>query len=476
MSSSELDGGAEAAASASTAPHRVVVIGGGFGGLHVAKALKRAPVRVTLVDRRNFHLFQPLLYQVATGALSPANIAAPLRNILKRHRNVEVLLAEVVDFDIERRRVVLRDGELPFDTLVVAAGARHSYFGKDQWEPFAPGLKTIEDAIEIRRRLLVAFEMAEREPDPRRRQEWLTFVIVGGGPTGVELAGALAEIANYTLEHDFRHINPADARILLVEAVDRVLSTFPPQLSARAARSLERLGVILRTQTLVTDVQPESVTLKTGETVETVPVRTVLWAAGVQASPLARRLAAAASVPHGGAVELDRAGRLVVEPDLTLPGHPEVFVIGDMAHCRGPAGQPLPGIAPVAIQQGQYVGRQILRQLRGQDAGPFRYRSLGVLATIGRFAAVADFGRLRFGGFVAWLLWLFVHLMKLVSFHNRLLVFIQWGWNFVTFNRAARLITGSGATAERTAIETVGEIEIQRGAEMTNVETRMTKE
>ncbi|HUG91540.1 MAG TPA: NAD(P)/FAD-dependent oxidoreductase [Planctomycetaceae bacterium] len=440
--------------------HRVVVVGGGFGGLHVAKSLKRAAVRVTLVDRRNFHLFQPLLYQVATGALSPANIAAPLRDILKRHRNVEVLLAEVVGYDVGRRRVLLRDGELDYDTLIVAAGARHSYFGRDEWEPWAPGLKTIEDAIEIRRRILLSFEMAERDSDPARRKAWLTFVIVGGGPTGVELAGALAEIANYTLEHDFRHIDPADAQILIVEAVDRVLSTFPPKLSARAARSLERLGVVLRLKTLVIDVQPDAVVLRTGETTETLAARTVMWAAGVQASPLGRKLAEAVAAvrrdrpgPVATNAELDRAGRITVAPDLTLPGHPEIFVIGDMARVLDASGRPLPGVAPVAIQQGRYVARLIRRRLRGQASPPFRYRNFGVLATIGRFAAVADFGRVQLGGFAAWVLWLFVHLMKLVSFQNRLLVFIQWGWSFATFKRAARLITGSGASAERCAVD-----------------------
>jgi NADH:ubiquinone reductase (H+-translocating) len=417
--------------------HRVVIVGGGFGGLHVARSLKRAAARVTLIDRRNFHLFQPLLYQVATGAISPANIAAPLRNILKRQRNAEVLLGEVVGFDVSRRRVILRDGEGEYDTLVVAAGARHSYFGRDQWEPWAPGLKTIEDALEIRRRILLAFERAERETDPDLRREWLTFVIVGGGPTGVELAGALAEIANYTLEHDFRHIDPADARILLVEAVDRVLSTFPPQLSARAARSLDRLGIVLRLRTMVTDVRREAVVLRAGETSETVRARTVMWAAGVQASPLGRGLA-----EQTGA-QLDRAGRILVGPDLTLPGHPEIFVIGDLAHVVAAGGGPLPGTAPVAIQSGRYVGRVVRRRLAGRPIHPFRYRNFGMLATIGRFAAVADFGRLRFGGFVAWVLWLFVHLMKLVSFENRLLVFIQWGWNFLTFKRPARLITGA---------------------------------
>jgi NADH dehydrogenase len=414
----------------------VVIIGGGFAGLNVARALRRAAVEVVLLDRRNFHLFQPLLYQVATGGLSPANIAAPLRGILSRQRNATVLLAEACDFDVERRRVVLSDGALEYDTLVVATGASHHYFGHDDWAEIAPGLKTLEDATEIRRRLLLAFEAAEREPDAETRRAWLTFVVVGGGPTGVELAGAIGEIANDTLRHDFRSINPAEAEILLLEAMERILPAYPPELSTKAARSLGRLGVSVHTGTVVTAITPQRVTIRHNEAEESIPTRTVLWAAGVQASPLGAKLARATGAPA------DRSGRLVVEPDLTLPGHPEVFVIGDLAHCAGADGRPLPAVAPVAIQQGRYVGRLIERRLRGETLPPFRYHDRGSLATIGRAAAVADLGWIRLSGYVGWLAWLFVHLMNLVGYQNRLLVLLQWTWNYLTRNRAARLITG----------------------------------
>lgn len=416
--------------------HRVVIIGGGFGGLNAARALRRAPVQVTLLDRRNYHLFQPLLYQVATGGLSPANIAAPLRGILSRQRNVTVLLAEAVDIDVAGRRVLLSDGEVPYDTLVVATGAGHHYFGHEEWASLAPGLKTIEDATEIRRRILLAFEAAEREPDREPRRAWLTFVIVGGGPTGVELAGALGEIATDTLRHDFRSINPADADILLLEATDRVLPTYPPSLSEKAAKSLARLGVTVRTGTMVAGVSPDAVTIRLGDREESILTRTVLWAAGVQGSPLGRKLGAATGT------EIDGAGCLVVGPDLTLSGHPELFVIGDLAHCKDERGQPLPAVAPVAIQQGRYVGRLIQRRLQGKAMPPFRYKDRGTMATIGRAAAVADLGRVRLSGYIGWLAWLFVHLMNLVGYENRLLVLFQWAWNYVTRNRAARLITG----------------------------------
>lgn len=420
--------------------HRVVIVGGGFAGLNAAMALKRAPVNVTLVDRRNFHLFQPLLYQVATGGLSPANIAAPLRWILKRQKNCDVALAEVVGFDLDGRRALTTDGDIPYDTLIVAAGARHSYFGHADWAPLAPGLKTIEDATEIRRRVFVAFENAEREQDPNARRAWLNFVIVGGGPTGVELAGALAEIARHSLRHDFRHIDPSEAHILLVEADDRVLGTYPPDLSAKAGDALERLGVTVRTATRVTAITPLDVELQSknagAEGVERWPARTVLWAAGVQASPLAKALAGASGAA------LDRAGRISVQSDLSLSGHPEVFVLGDMAACLGEDGKPLPGIAPVAIQEGKFVARLIAAKIKGQTPPTFRYRHLGSLATIGKSSAVADVGRLHFAGFFAWMLWLFIHLMQIVAFRNRLLVLIQWSWNYVTSDRSARLITG----------------------------------
>ncbi len=416
-------------------PHRVVIVGGGFGGLHAALRLKRAPVSVTLIDRRNFHLFQPLLYQVATGGLSPANIAAPLRAVLKRQRNARVLLGEVTGVDARARSVRADGTEIPYDTLVAAAGARHHYFGNDHWEEHAPGLKTVEDATAIRRRILVAFEEAEREPDPARRGALLTFAVAGGGPTGVEMAGALAELAHHTLRREFRAIDPAGARILLLEGGDRVLPGYPEDLSLKASAALKRMGVTLRTGVFVTDVGPDSVTVKAGEDHERIDCRTVIWAAGVRAAPLGAILAAAAGAGT------DRAGRIRVEPDLTLPGRPEIFVIGDLALFPHQTGGPLPGIAPVAIQQGRYVAALIRRRLLGGTLPPFRYRDYGTMATIGRAAAVADFGRFRLSGYPAWLAWLFVHLMKLVQFENRLLVFVQWLWNYLTRNRAARLIT-----------------------------------
>jgi NADH dehydrogenase len=419
------------------APVQVVIVGGGFGGLYTAKALKKTPVQVTLLDRRNFHLFQPLLYQVATGALSPANIAAPLRAVLKRHAHTRVLMAEVRDIDVAGRRVLLEDGgEIRYDTLVVAAGARHHYFGHPEWEEFAPGLKTVEDATEIRRRVLLAFEHAEREPDPKRRRAWLTFVVVGAGPTGVELAGNIGELAHHTLRGNFRNFNPAEASIVLVEGTDRVLPPYPPPLSAKAAASLARLGVTVWTGTVVTDLRADAVTVRRGDHAERIAAHTVLWAAGVQASPLGAALA-----KQTGA-SADRAGRVHVNPDLTVPGHPEIFVIGDMALLQDPAtGKPLPGVAPVAIQQGRYVAELIGRRLQGRTLPPFRYKDRGSMATIGRAAAVADLGWVRFSGLLAWLAWLFIHILYLIEFENRLLVLMQWAWNYFTRNRSARLVT-----------------------------------
>jgi NADH dehydrogenase len=417
-------------------PHRIVVIGGGFGGLYAVKRLKRVPVQITLLDRRNFHLFQPLLYQVAVGALSPANIAAPLRAVLKRQKNTEVLLAEAVDIDVANRRVILADGVVPYDTLIVATGTRHHYFGREEWETCAPGLKTIEDATEIRRRILLAFEAAERHPDLDKRCALMTFVIVGGGPTGVELAGAIGELAHHTLRNNFHVINPADARIVLLEGTERVLPTYSPELSAKATRALAQLGVTVRTGTIVTDVQPEAVTLGSGPNREIIPAHTVLWAAGVEASPLGRTLAKATGAA------LDRAGRIAVQPDLSLPDHPEIFVIGDLANFSHQTGKPLPGVAPVAMQQGRYVADLIQRRLRGETLPAFHYKDHGSMATIGRAAAVVDLGWVRFAGFFAWLVWLFVHLMYLIQFSNRVLVLIQWAGNYLTRNRSARLITG----------------------------------
>jgi NADH dehydrogenase len=415
---------------------RVVIIGGGFGGLAAAQALKNVAVEVTLIDRRNFHLFQPLLYQVATGWLSPANIASTLRATLRRQQNARVLLAEVIDIDVKGRRVLLTDGSVEYDTLIVAAGSRHHYFGNDQWEEIAPGLKTIEDATEIRRRIFVAFEAAERESDPKKLDALLTFIIVGGGPTGVELAGALGEIANDTLRHDFRNIDPSKARILLIEGSDRILPSYPSELSERAVGFLAKLGVKADVKAVVTELYPGSVTVKRGESPERIPCHTVIWAAGVQASFLGQVLA-----KETGA-KLDRVGRMMVEPDLTLAGYPEIFVIGDLANYSHQTSKPLPGVAPVAMQQGRYVGRILENRITGKSAAPFHYRDRGSMAIIGRASAVAHMGRFQFAGFIAWLMWLFVHLVQLVEFENKILVLVQWGWYYFSRNRAARLITG----------------------------------
>ena len=424
-----------------SAKHRVVIVGGGFGGVHAAQAFRKAPVEVTLVDRRNFHLFQPLLYQVATGGLSPANIAAPIREVLSRQRNATVLLGEVLDFDLDRKQVVLRDGTLDYDSLIVATGARHHYFGHPEWEAVAPGLKTIEDATTIRRKVLTAFEQAERATDPALVQALLTFVVVGGGPTGVELAGAVAELARHTLYRNFRRIDPAKARVLLVEAGDRILSSYVPKLSAKAVRSLEKIGVTVRTDSAVIDVRADRVTLKSGERTEVLPAHTILWGAGVQASPLAAALAKKAGATT------DRAGRVQIEPDCTLPGRPEVFVLGDMTNYPHQTGKPLPGVAPVAMQMGGYAAEVIVHRLQGKPPPmPFHYIDRGNMATIGRSSAIAETGRLKLSGFVAWLAWLFIHIMYLVGFQNRLLVVMQWAWSYVTRGRTARLITEGQAT------------------------------
>jgi NADH dehydrogenase len=421
--------------------HRVVVVGGGFGGLQAIRKLRHADVDITLVDRRNFHLFQPLLYQVATGALSAGEIASPLRALFERNENVRVLLGEVTGFDLQARTVAvgaLPNGServIPYDTLIVAAGSRYSYFGHDEWQPLAPDIKSVEDALEIRRRILLAFEAAEVEPDSARRAAWLTFVVVGGGPTGVELAGQIAELARDTLPREFRDIDTRASKIVLVELADRVLTTFPPRLSVRAAQALDRLGVTLSLGRTLVGIDDESVTLTTatGES-EVVPARTVVWAAGVVASGLARELAVEADA------DLDRGGRIMVGSDLTLPGHPEVFAIGDMVQIGG--AQPLPGIAPVAMQQGRYAGSAITARLRGKEPRPFRYKDKGNLATIGRAKAVADVKGLQLSGFVAWVTWLFVHLFYLIGLQNRILVFTRWTFSFLTHGRGARLITG----------------------------------
>jgi NADH dehydrogenase len=408
-------------------PH-VVIVGGGFGGLYAARALASRPVRVTLLDRRNHHLFQPLLYQVATAALNPSDIATPLRSILRRAPNVTVFLAEVVAVDLAGRRLVLDEGAMPYDALVLAAGAGHSYFGHDDWEPLAPSLKTLEDALEIRRRVLLAYEEAEREQDGAEQRALLTSVVIGGGPTGVELAGALAEISRETIARDFRLIDPTKARIVLLEGGPRVLAAFPDPLPARAAAALARIGVEVRTGATVTRVTPDAVWLG-GEQIR---ARTVLWAAGVAAAPLTRTLG----------VPLDRAGRVMVERDLSIPGHPEAFAIGDLCAFIAEDGRPLPGLAPVALQQGRAAARNVLHRLAGEPTEAFRYRDRGSMATIGRAAAVAVVGRLRLSGLPAWLAWLFVHIMFLIGFRNRFLVLFEWAWAYISWQRGARLITG----------------------------------
>ena len=415
---------------------RVLIVGGGFGGLTAAIGLRRAPCRVTLVDRRNFHLFQPLLYQVATGGLSPADICSPLRAILGGQRNVEVVQGEVVDIDVGALRVRLADGGmLDYDVLVVATGAGHHYFGRDDWSEHAPGLKTVEDAVAIRGRILEAFERAEREPDATRRRALLTFVIVGAGPTGVELAGAIGELARHTLRGEFRRIDPADAAVVLVEMAPRILTNYPESLSVKAVRSLERLGVVVRTGTAVEGIDAMGVTLARGGDSERVEARNVLWAAGVKAGPLAKILS-----ERTGA-QTDRAGRPIVERDCTLRGHPEIFVIGDLASVRAAGNEAGPGVAPAAVQMGRHAARAIRARIAGTPVSAFRYRDQGSLAVIGRAAAVADLRGFRFSGYPAWLLWLFIHIMQLVGFENRVLVFVQWAFNYFTRKRGARLIT-----------------------------------
>jgi len=415
---------------------RVVIVGAGFGGLNAAQGLAKGPAEITVIDRKNHHTFQPLLYQVATAGLSPGEIAAPIRSILGPYKNVEVLMAEVTGVELNRRMVETPEVEVPYDYLIVAAGAGHSYFGHDEWEPLAPGLKTIEDALEIRRRVLLAFELAERQAAAGESEAPLNFVVVGGGPTGVELAGTLAEVCRHSLAHEFRSIDPSRAHILLIEGGPRVLPVYPEDLSRSAEEQLCHLGVEVRTSTMVNQIEPGAVHF--GEV--RLPAAVILWAAGVAASPLGKALG----------VPVDRAGRVTVQPDLSIPGHAEVFVIGDLAAAKDEHGKMLPGVAPVAIQQGRYVAKLIRREIeeaaRGRGHGvrhPFHYWDKGSLATIGRAAAVADFGKIHISGFVAWLSWLFVHIFFLIGFRNRLLVFIQWAWSYVTYERGARLITGS---------------------------------
>ncbi len=407
---------------------KVVIVGAGFAGLNAARTLARCPVDITLIDRKNHHTFQPLLYQVATAGLSPGDIASPIRRVLRGTGNTEVLLGDVAGFDIQNRRVVLKDFSLPYDYLIVAAGATHSYFGHEEWEKYAPGLKTVEDAIEIRRRVLLAFEAAEREAVCCGKHEPLTIVVIGGGPTGVELAGTLAEVTRKSMAEDFRHIDPAKTRILLIEAGPRVLAQYPEDLSHSAQKQLEKLGVEVRLSTMVTRVDEFGV--RYGD--EFLPAAVTLWAAGVAANPLGRMLG----------TPVDKRGLVLVGPDLSVPGHPEIFVIGDLASAKDEQGKSLPGLAPVALQEGKFVAHAIGRELRGEKRQTFRYNDKGSLATIGRAAAVGQIKRWKVHGFFAWVMWLFVHILYLVGFRNRLLVLIQWAWSYITYDRSARLITG----------------------------------
>lgn len=415
---------------------RVAIVGGGFGGLYAARSLRHAAIDLTLIDRRNFHLFQPLLYQVATGALSPGEIASPLRYLLNHQKNTRVLLDEVVDIDPNKRELVLKDAlRVPYDTAIFATGSTHSYFGHPEWAEFAPSLKTVEDATGIRTRVLRAFERAEKETDPDARKAELTFVIVGGGPTGVELAGAIGEISRDTLRRDFQYINTADANIFLIEGAGSILPSYPAKLSQAAERALIRLGVQTRSNTMVTGIDANGVTLKSGDKAARIDARTVLWAAGVQASPLGEMLSARLGVKR------DRGGRVPVGPDLSVEGHPEILIVGDLA-AFVQDGKPLPGIAPVAIQQGRYAAQRIEDSLRNEKTKPFHYRDKGNLATIGRNNAVADIGPFQFSGVLAWLAWIFIHLLYIVEFENRVLIAIKWAFAYFTYNRGARLITG----------------------------------
>ena len=438
------------------AAHKVVIIGGGFGGLLAAKALNKTPTDVTMIDRRNFHLFQPLLYQVATGGLSPANIASPLRSILKKQRNTRVLQGEVVGFDMTAKSVLLKDGAtVPFDSLIVATGATHHYFGHDEWARHAPGLKTIEDATDIRRRVLSAFERVERATDPAERARLLTFVVVGGGPTGVEMAGAIMELAKYTLRADFRTFNPATSRVIIVEGQNRVLGAFHEKLSRKAKEALEGMGVEVKLDCHVTEIEADHVLAKPdsgkGDAFR-IDTETIVWAAGVKASPLGKLLADAI-----GGIEVGRGGHVPVNPDCTVGNRPDVFVIGDLASCPGKDGKPLPGLAPVAMQQGEYVAGVIVRRLKGESPkGPFRYADKGTMATIGRAKAVAESHGFKFSGYLAWLAWLFIHILYLARFENRVLVLFQWFFNYITRNRAARLITNERPADARSEIAPKG--------------------
>jgi len=422
-----------------TAKHRVLILGCGFGGLYAAKALKRADAEITVVDRRNFHLFQPLLYQVATGSLSPGEIAAPIRGVLAKQKNTRVLLGEAVDLDPVWKRATLDDGSsLPYDFLIVACGSTSAYFGHDEWRRWAPSLKSIEEATAIRHKILVAFEAAERTADPDERRKWLTFVIVGGGATGIELAGALGEIANHTLKNEFRSIRPQDARIIIVDGGQHVLPSYPQDLSKAAERSLLKLFARVRMGAVVTNVDADGVDIKTHSGMERIPSYTVIWAAGVAVSAFGKKLA-----ERTGA-ETDKSGRIKVQPDLTVSNYPDIFVVGDLAFALQPDGKPLPGVAQVAMQGGAYAANTIIERLAGRSPGkPFKYFNKGDLAVIGRGAAIANIFGVHLSGVIAWLVWVFIHLLYIVEFQNRFLIFIEWGFLYLTYNRGARLITGS---------------------------------
>jgi NADH:ubiquinone reductase (H+-translocating) len=421
--------------------HRVVIIGGGFGGLYAAQKLAKTPVQVTLIDKRNFHVFQPLLYQVATGGLSPADISSPLRALLSKNQNTEVLMGEVSSIDPEKQTVKLRYREIEYDSLIVATGVTHQYFGND-WQEKAPGLKTIEDALQIRQRVFIAFESAEKEPNPERRKDWLTFVLVGGGPAGVELAGSLAELAHGTLKGDFRNIDTSQSQIILLQSPQYILPTYPSDLSVQAQKSLEQLGVTVKTGARVTNIQGQLVTYSQGETINQIHTRTVIWTAGMKASAMAKTLADCAEA------QLDKVGRVMVEPDFNLSKYPNIFVIGDLVHYPDGKGGILPGVAPVAMQEGEYVARFIRNSLQSRPLSPFKYTDWGNLAVIGKHRAVVDMGWVKLSGFLAWFVWLFIHVFYLLEFDNKIIVMIQWAWSYFTDSKGARLITTPGKNPE----------------------------
>ena len=421
-----------------TSVHHVVIVGGGFGGLYAAQTLAKGPVKVTLIDKRNFHIFQPLLYQVATGGLSPTNISSPLRGILKRNKNVEVLMGEVKNIDPEQQTVKLRSREISYDSLIVATGASHQYFGHEEWADKAPGLKTVEDALEMRRRIFIAFESAEKETDPEKRQAWLTFAIIGGGPAGVELAGALGELAHSTLKDDFRNFSTKEAKIILVQSPERILPSYSPSLSTKAKDSLEQIGVTVMTGTRVVGMDNQTISVRQDGEIKSIRARTVLWTAGMKASAMAQNLA------ESTGAALDKTGRVIVNSNFEVPGTENIFVIGDLANYSHQEGKPLPGVAPVAMQSGKYVAQLIMSRLQGKTISPFRYWDWGSLAVIGKHAAVVDIGFLKLSGFFAWTFWMFIHVFYLLEFDNKLIVLIQWIWNYFTSAKGARMITTPG--------------------------------